>query len=115
MCAADGDGPCGSEVRMDSGDEKAKGEEGTEEEVWTGEGGGAVSDKEEGEDVMVCSERDRSTATDLCSALDDSWARTTLAVGCQVAAVNMARRDESSEVWGCWSTRGKESWTRHTE
>jgi len=71
MCAAEGDGPYGSEVRMESGDEKAKGEEGTEEEVWTGEGGGAVRETEEGEaDMLGSSERDRST--DLCSALDDS-------------------------------------------
>lgn len=69
MCEADGDGPYGSEVRMESGEEKANGEEGTEDEVWTGEGGGAVRETEEGEAVMAWSRNARLTG--FCSALGE--------------------------------------------
>ena len=55
---------------MDSGDEKANGDEGTDDDAWTGEGGGAVRADEEGEAVMLGSQTDTSSA-DLYS-LDES-------------------------------------------
>ena len=69
MWAAEGEGPFASEVWTDSGDEKAKGDDGRGDDVWRGDGGGAVRETEEGEVVTLSSERHSSI--DFCS-LDDS-------------------------------------------